>query len=92
MEELPHWFDTGYFTVTQLIPVRKLTSRSTETSYTTDTISYHHNRPIKAVWKVLHGILSHMELDSLATTYIKQEQQEIIIKRYAKYLSRIMLW
>ena len=95
MEELPHWFDTGYFTVTQLIPVRKLTSRSTDASYNSDTISYHRNKPIKAVWGVVYSILNYMDLYNLATTYItlpsKQEQQEIIIRRYAAK-RRIMLW
>lgn len=86
MEELPHWFDTGHFAVTQLIPVRKLSSRSTEASYNSDTISYHQNRSTKTVWRVVHDILNQLDLESLATTYIKlppkQEQQEIIIRRY----------
>lgn len=90
MEELPHWFDTGHFTVTQLIPVRNLSSRSTETSYNSDTISYYQNRPTKAVWRVLRDVLNHLDLESFATTYItlppKQEQQEIIIRRYGKCL------
>ena len=86
MEELPHWFDTGHFTVTQLIPMRKLSSRSTETSYNSDTINYHQKRSTKTVWRVVHDILNQLDLESIATTYIKlppkQEQQEIIIRRY----------
>ena len=86
MEELPHWFDTGHFTVTQLIPERKLSSRSMEASFNSDTISYHRNRPTKTAWGVVHNILNYMDLESLVTTYIKlppkQEQQEIIIRRY----------
>ena len=84
MEELPHWFDTGYFTVTQLIPVRKLSSRSAD-AFNSDTISYHRNVSTKTVWGVVHDILKYMELERVAVAYIKpppkQEQQEIIIRR-----------
>ena len=87
MEELPHWFDTGHFTVTQLIPERKLSSRSMETSFNSDTISYHRNRPTKTAWGVVHDVLNYLDLERLVTTYIKlppkQEQQEIIIRRCA---------
>lgn len=86
MEEMPHWFDSGHFTVTQLIPVRKMSSRSTETSYNSDTISYHRSRPTKTAWRIIHNILNNMELERLATTFIKlppkQEPQEIIIRRF----------
>lgn len=38
------------------------------------------------MWRVVHDILNQLDLESLATTYIKlppkQEQQEIIIRRY----------
>ena len=85
MEELPHWFDTGYFTVTQLIPESKLSSPSMETY--SDTISYHRNRPTKTAWGVVHDVLNYLDVERLVTTYIKlppkQEQQEIIIRRCA---------
>jgi len=89
MEELPHWFDTGHFAVTQLIPTRNLSSRSPEASFSSDTISYHQNKPSKTVWRVIHNILKLMDLERLVTTFIKlppeQKQQEIIIRRCILY-------
>ena len=83
MEELPHWFDTGHFKVTQLIPERKLSSRSMEMSFTSDTISYYQIRPTKAAWTIVHNILSYMDLEWVASMLPpKQELQEIIIRRY----------
>ena len=84
MEELPHWFDTGRFTVTQLIPEHKLSSRSMETSFNSDTISYHQST--RTMWGVVHSMWNYMNLKRLATAYAfahKQKQQEIIIRRCA---------
>ena len=87
MEELPHWFGIGNFTVTRLIPEHKLSSRSMEASFNSDTISYH--QPTKTVWGVVHNMLNYMNLVRLVTTYIKlppkQKQQEIIVRRCASF-------
>jgi len=91
MEELLQWFGFGQLSPKQLIPARKLSSRSTDTPFSSDTISYQKNLPVHYLWRVVHKILKLLDLERTVSKYITlppQEQlQEIVTRRFGPHCS-----
>jgi len=76
MEELLQWFGFGEFSPKQLIPARKLSSRSTDTPFSSDTISYQKSVPVHYLWKLVHKFVKLLDLERMVSKFITLPPQE----------------
>ena len=90
MEELLQWFGFGEFSPKQLIPARKLSSRSTEAPFSSDTISYQESVPPHYLWRVVRNVIKSLDLEGTVNRYVtlppEEQLQEIVTRRFVPVL------
>jgi len=80
------WFGFNDFSPKQIIPARKLSSRSMDAPFSSDTISYQQSVPAHYLWRVLHDIIKSLDLERFVSNFFTlppaEQLQEIVTRRY----------